>query len=107
MFYLHNPSIAHCAIFPPNMGICPLFTCKGKECPSSEEQRCSLGRHITRADNLDDPEITKIGKHFKEKNVGWFNEFHFSRVALDREIKGLCGNKKGPSPPKANTTQSA
>ena len=106
MFYLSNPSIAQCAIFPSNVDLCPLFTCKGKECPNSEEKRCSLGRHPTRADDLDDPEITKIGKHFKEKNVGWFNEYHFSRITLPADLVSLKGNKNGPSSPRTGSNVS-
>ena len=98
MFYLHNPSIAHTSIFPANLPVkvCPLFTCKGKECSESDAPECALGKHWKFADEIDPAVISKMGKHFKDNNLGWFNEYHFARVLLNADVKGLCGNRNGP-----------
>ena len=98
MFYLRNPSIAHTSIFPANLPVkvCPLFTCKGKECLESEAPECALGKHWKFADEIDPAVISRIGKHFKDNNIGWFNEYHFARVLLNDDVKGLCGNRNGP-----------
>ena len=98
MFYLHNPSIAHTSIFPANLPVkvCPLFTCKGKECSESDAPECALGKHWKFADEIDPAVISRIGKHFKDNNIGWFNEYHFARVQLNADVKDLCGNRNGP-----------
>jgi hypothetical protein len=39
--------------------------------------------------------INAIGKHFLEKRVGWFNEWHFLKVMskLPEKFKQLMGGK--------------
>ena len=92
MFYLRNTSINPADIFPADLTpkICPFFTCKGKEC-NKEADQCP-GQHPTKASDIAPCIIAKIGRHFIEKNVGWFNEWHFARVDLAPELKALCGN---------------
>ena len=58
---------------------------------------CPLGKHYKLATDIHPDAIKMIGKHFKEKNVGWFNEYHFKQVhSLSNELKALCGNSRGP-----------
>ena len=99
MFYLHHSAIRNLSIFPQCLPvkICPLFTCKGKECSEAEADECPLGKHYKLATDIHPNAIKMIGKHFKEKNVGWFNEYHLKKVpSLNDELKALCGNARGP-----------
>jgi hypothetical protein len=43
--------------------------------------------------------VNAIGDHFLEKNVGWFNEWHFLKAMneLPAKYKKLMGGKDGPS----------
>lgn len=97
MFYLRNTSMNMNDVFPNDIPrICPYFTCKGKECTKDPEQ-CAL--HPERASDLGSATIAKIGKHFIDKNIGWFNEYHFGhgKVELSPELKAICGNRRGPT----------
>ena len=99
MFYLHHTAICNLSIFPHGLPvkICPLVTCKGKECSEGMAEECPLGKHYKLATDIHPEAIKMIGKHFKEKNVGWFNEYHFKEVrSLSNELKALCGNARGP-----------
>ena len=56
--------------------------------------------HLCSATNLKlkTIKIKKIGNHFKDRNIGWFNEYHFMQVPnLKPKYKALMGNKDGPS----------
>jgi len=104
MFFLRNPSMCMNIVFPPDIPkICPYFTCKGKECNKDPED---CDHHPVRATDLSLDVIAKIGKHFIDNNVGWFNEFHFSKVDLSPELKALLGNKKGMRPAAQGGNQS-
>jgi hypothetical protein len=96
MFYLHNPSINSADIFPKNMTekLCANFTCKGKECTNTN---CNFA-HPRKALELKRKTIILIANHFINKDVGWFNKFHFMRMPnITDGVKKLLGNTKGPT----------
>ncbi len=96
MFYLCNPSINPADIFPNDMPkkLCANFTCKGKECTNTN---CDFA-HPRKASELKHKTIILIADHFIEKDMGWFNEYHFMRMPnITEGVKKLLGNTKGPT----------
>ncbi len=77
-------------IFPKDLPIklCANFTCKGKECTNAN---CGF-KHPTMASELSRETILTIASHFTNKDIGWFNEYHFMKLP-DAEVK--IGNTKG------------
>ena len=94
MFYLKNPNINPTEVFPGNMPIklCANFTCKGKECTNTN---CGF-KHLTKASEIPRETILAIAAHFSEKDIGWFNEYHFMKIP-DEGVKKLLGNSRGMS----------
>jgi hypothetical protein len=99
MFWLQNPRIMITVVFPANLPekVCVNFCFRGKECKRENDEACTF-LHPCSATDLKLKTIKKIGDHFKDKNIGWFNEYHFMRVPnLKPKYKALMGNKDGPS----------
>jgi hypothetical protein len=88
MFFLSKPNMKASDVFPKGMAesVCVNFTCKGRE--------CTKDNYI-----FVYPRVNAIGKHFLEKRVGWFNEWHFLKVTneLPKKLKQLMGGKDGRS----------
>ena len=78
MVWLHNPKMRISDIFPTNLPkkVCVIFCCRGKECKNENEETCTFLHPCSRT-NLKPETIEKIGGHFKDRNIGWFNEYHF------------------------------
>ncbi len=96
MFYLHNSSINPADIFPKDMPekLSTNFTCKGKECTITN---CNFA-HPRKASELKRKMIILIANHFIKKDMGWFNEYHFTRMPnITDGVKKLLGNTKGPT----------
>ena len=99
IFWLHNPRIRIIDAFPANLlkKVCVDFCCRGKECKRENDEACTF-LHPCSATDLKLETIKKIGDHFKDRNIGWFNEYHFMRVPnLKPKYKALMGNTDGPS----------
>jgi hypothetical protein len=66
-------------VFPKGMAesVCVNFTCKGRECT---RENCTFV-HPSKVCDLKKETVNAIGKHFLEKRAGWFNEWHFLKVA--------------------------
>jgi hypothetical protein len=93
MFYLHNASINPADIFPRDMPSAN-FTCKGKECNNTN---CDFA-HPRKALELKRKTIIMIANHFIKKDVGWFNKYHFMRMAnITDGVKKLRGSTKSPT----------
>ncbi len=97
MFFLSKPDIKASDFFPKGMTelVCVDFTCKGRECTW---ENCTFV-HPRRIGDLKKETINVIGKHFLKKRVGWFNKWHFLKVAnkLPKKFKQLMGGKDGRS----------
>ena len=95
MFFLARPDMKASDIFPKGMAelVCVDFTCKGRECT---KENCPH-LHPRKVDDLKKETVNAIGKHFLEKKVGWFNEWHFLKVLgeLPDKFKALMGGKDG------------
>ena len=105
IFWLHNPRIRIIDAFPANLlkKVCVDFCCRGKECKRENDEACTF-LHPCSATDLKLETIKKIGDHFKDRNIGWFNEYHFMRVPnLKPKYKALMGNTDGPSSKTAYT----
>ena len=69
----------------------------GRECKRENNEACTF-LHPCSATDLKLKTIKKIGDQYKDKNIGWFNEYHFMQVPnLKPKYKALMGNKDGPS----------
>ncbi len=97
MFFLSKPDMKASDIFPKGMAelVCVDFTYMGRECT---RDNCSF-LHPRKIGDLKKETVNAIGKHFLEKRVGWFNKWHFLKVAneLPKKIKQLMGEKDGRS----------
>jgi hypothetical protein len=93
MFFLGRPDMKASDIFPKGMAelVCVDFTCKGRECT---KENCPH-LHPRKVGDLKKETINAIGKHFLEKGVGWFYEWHFLKVLgkLPDKFKLLMGGK--------------
>ena len=80
-------------IFPNGITqfVCVDFACKGRECT---REHCAFV-HPGKVGDLKKETVNAIGKHFLEKRVGWFNEWHFLKVKheLPEKFKSLMGGK--------------
>ncbi len=79
MFWLHNPSRMRISnIFPANLPkkVCMNFCCRRKECKRENEEAWAF-LHPCFTPDLKPETIEKISNHFKDRNIGWFNEYHF------------------------------
>ena len=78
MFWLHNPRIRITDVFSANLPekVCVNFCCRGKECKRENDKACTF-LHPCSATNLKLETIEKISDHFKDRNISWFNEYHF------------------------------
>ena len=94
MFFLKNPNIPPSDIFPKDLPIklCANFTCKGKECTNTN---CGF-KHLNKVIEIPRDANLAIASHFSAKDIGWFNEYHFMKIA-DKGVKKLLGNSKGIS----------
>ncbi len=97
MFFLSKPDMKASDVFPKGMAesVCVKFTCKSRECT---RENCSFV-HPRKVGDLKKETVNAIGKHFLKKRVGWFNEWHFLKVAneLHKKFKQLMGGKDGRS----------
>jgi hypothetical protein len=97
MFFLSKPDMKASDVFPKGMAesVCVDFTCNGRECT---RENCTFV-HPRKVGDLKEETVNAIGKHFLEKRVGWFNEWHFLKVAnkLPKKFKQLMGGKDGRS----------
>ncbi len=97
MFFLSKPDMKASDVFPKGMAelVCVDFTCKGRECT---RVNCTFV-HPREVGDLKKETINAIGNHFLKKRVGWFNEWHFLKVAneLPKKFKQLMGGKDGRS----------
>jgi hypothetical protein len=96
MFYLRCPSIYPVEISPKDMQekLCANFTCKGKECTNTN---CDFA-DPRKSSELKHKTIILIANHFIEKDVGWFNKYHFMRMNnITEGVKKLLENTKGPT----------
>ena len=97
MFFLSKPNVKAADVFPKGMAelVCVNFTCKGRECT---RDNCTF-LHPRKVSNMKKETVNAIGDHFLEKNVGWFNEWHFLKAMnkLPAKYKKLMGGKDGPS----------
>ncbi len=97
MFFLSRPAMKASDVFPKGMAecVCANFTCKGRECT---RENCTF-LHPRKVGDLKKETVNAIGKHFLEKRVGWFNEWHFLKVMskLPEKFKQLMGGKDGRS----------
>ncbi len=97
MFFLSRPDMKASDIFPKGMAelVCFDFTCKGRECT---RENCTFV-HPRKVGDLKKETFNAIGKHFLEKRVDWFNEWHFLKVMskLPKKFKNLMGGKDGRS----------
>jgi hypothetical protein len=99
MFWLLNPKIRMSKIFPQELPqkVCILFCFRGKKCKRILETACPF-LHPCSPEGLKHETIKIIGNHFMTKKIGWFNEYHFLKVAcLKPKYKTLLGGKDGPS----------
>jgi hypothetical protein len=70
------------------------FTCKGKECNNTH---CDFA-HPRNASEFKHKKTIVIPNHFIKKDMGWFNKYHFMRMAnITDGVKKLLGNTKGPT----------
>ncbi len=97
MFFLSKPDVKAADILPKGMAesVCVDFTCKGRECT---RDNCTF-LHPRKVSNMKKETVNTIGDHFLEKNVGWFNKWHFLKAMnkLPAKYKKLMGGKDGPS----------
>jgi hypothetical protein len=96
MFYLCNLSINPSDISPKDMPekLCANFTCKGKECNNTN---CDFA-HPRKASELKRKMIITIANHVINKDVAWFNKYHFMRMPnITDNVKKLLGNTNGPT----------
>jgi hypothetical protein len=85
MFFLSKPNVKAADIFPKGMAesVCVDFTCKGRECT---RDNCTF-LHPRKVSNMKKETVNAIGNHFLEKNVGWFNEWHFLKAMNELPAK--------------------
>jgi hypothetical protein len=97
MFFLSKPDAKAADVFPKGMAesMCVDFTCKGREWT---RDNCTF-LHPRKVSNMKKETVNAIGNHFLEKNVGWFNKWHFLKAMneLPAKYKKLMGGKNGPS----------
>jgi hypothetical protein len=97
MFYLSKLNVKAADVFPKGMAesVCVNFTCKGRE---RTRDNCTF-LHPRKVSNMKKETVNAIGDHFLEKNVRWFNEWHFLKAMneLPAKYKKLMGGKDGPS----------
>jgi hypothetical protein len=97
MFFLSKPNVKAADVFPKGMAelVCVNFTCKGRECT---RDNCTF-LHPRKVNNMKKETVNAIGIHFLEKNVRWFNKWHFLKAMneLPAKYKKLMGGKNGPS----------
>jgi hypothetical protein len=96
--WLHNPTIRMSEIFPWDLPdrVCIHFCCRGRECKRELETAC-LFFHPCSSEELTLETIELICNHFIAKIIGWFNEYHFLKVAgLKLRYKALLAGKDGP-----------
>jgi hypothetical protein len=79
MFFVSKPDMEASDIFPKGMAefVCVDFTCKGRECT---RENCTFV-HPRKVGDLKKEIVNATGKHFLKKRVGWFNKWHFLKVA--------------------------
>jgi hypothetical protein len=79
MFFLSKPDTKASEVFPKGMAelVCVDFTCKDRE---RTRENCTFV-NPRKVGDLKKETVDAIGEHFLEKRVGWFNEWHFLKVA--------------------------
>ncbi len=95
MFFLNKPNMKASDIFPTGLiqSVCADFVCKDRECT---RENCTFV-HPRKVGDLKKETANAIGDHFIEKEIGWFNEWHFLKVKpeLPEKFKSLMGGKDG------------